>query len=274
MQTWYKDGLLPPDLPVRREEDTEYIILKDLRAQSVDPAHPFRTSPPPLRSFSSLDETPKPLLDPISILTQHRRYGPPALFFTTRGGHSTSVVDAKGRSVLRGRLHWSNDNDEDDSFFGSRLGDVKRLEAFDMGSGAVLAAVRKGGLEVTDFGDALMNPGDFSRSHLPSYKVSPSSVCRRGPFVWRVGTPLSAFASGPVSFDKVSVLSAPGSKKQGLVLGKSPARSDFALGSTDEPDNRQNEELLHLGRVSDSVYFCERSNGSFRILRLCPTGTA
>ena len=46
MQAWYRDGLLPPDLPVRREEDTEYILLKDLRLQCVDPTHPFRSSPP------------------------------------------------------------------------------------------------------------------------------------------------------------------------------------------------------------------------------------
>ena len=273
MQTWYKDGLLPPDLPVRREEDDEYILLKDLRAQSVDPAHPFRSPPPPLRSFALPAESHKPLLDPLSLLTQHRRYGPPALFFTTRGGHSTSIVDAKGRSVLRGRLHWSNDEEEDFSFYGTKLGDVKRLEAFDIGLGAVLAAVRKGGLEVTDFGDALLSPGDCSRSHLPNFKTNPSSINRRGPFVWRVGTPLSAFASGPVSSDKVSAVSALGlgHKKQGL--GKSPARNEFAM-SNDEPDGRQNEELLHLGRVDDNVYFCERSNGSFRILRLCPLHTS
>lgn len=261
---------MPPDLPVRREEDEEYILLKDLRAQSVDPSHPFRSTPPPLHSFSLPAEAPKPLLEPISLLTQHRRYGPPALFFTTRGGHSTSIVDSKGRSVLRGRLHWSNDDNEDVSFFGSRLGDVKRLEAFDVGQGAVLAAVRKGGLEVTDFSDALLSPGDCSRAQLPNYKPNLSSVSRRSPFVWRVGYPLSAFASGPISSEKVttSVVTAPLSKKQGL--GKLPARSEFALGTTDDPDGKQNEELLHLGRVGENVYFCERSNGSFRILRLCP----
>ncbi|KAF7326880.1 Kinase-like protein [Mycena venus] len=47
MQAWYRDGLLPPDLPVRREEDTEYMLLKDLRLQSVDPTYPFRVPPPP-----------------------------------------------------------------------------------------------------------------------------------------------------------------------------------------------------------------------------------
>jgi hypothetical protein len=102
MQTWYRDSLLPLDLPVRREEDTEYILLRDLRAQSVDPSHPFRPPPPPLNvpSFTLVPDPVKPLLPPISLLTQARHYGPPALFFTSRGGHSTTIVDARGRSVL------------------------------------------------------------------------------------------------------------------------------------------------------------------------------
>lgn len=268
MQTWYKDGLLPPDLPVRREEDTDYIILKDLRAQSVDPAHPFRPPPPPLKNFSLPNEPVKPLLDPISLLTQHRRYGPPALFFTTRGGHSTTIVDARGRSVLRGRLHWSIDDEEDFSVYGNRLGDVKRLEAFDIGKSSVIAAVRQGGLEVTDVADALVGPGDLSRSIFPNFRPHQSAVSRRSPFVWRVGSPLSAFATGPVSSEKLSTAST--GKKQSLGPGRSPAKGEFALGNADDYEGRQHEELLYLGRVNENVYFCERSNGSFRILRLCP----
>ncbi|KAL5495477.1 hypothetical protein ACEPAI_940 [Sanghuangporus weigelae] len=273
MQTWYKDGLLPPDLPVRREEDQDYILLKDLRSQSVDPTHPFRPPPPPLTSFSLPAEPVKPLLDPMSLLTQDRRYGPPALFFTSRGGHSTSVVDARGRSVLRGRLHWSIDEEEDFSVYGNRLGDVKRLEPFDVGKTTVLAAVRQGGLEVTDVVDALTSPGDFSRPILPNFKPHPSAISRRGPFVWRVGSPLSAFAVGPVSSDK-SLSAASTGKKQGLSFGKSSsAKNDSALGNADDNEGRQHEELLYLGRVDDTVYFCERSNGSFRILQLCPIST-
>lgn len=272
MQTWYKDGLLPPDLPVRREEDQEYMLLKDLRAQSVDPTHPFRSPPPPLKNFNLPTEPVKPLLDPISLLTQHRRYGPPALFFTSRGGHSTSVVDARGRSVLRGRLHWSVDEEEDFSVYGNRLGDVKRVEAFDIGDTTVIAAVRQGGLEVTDVVDALTTPGDFCRSVLPNYKPHPSAISRRGPFVWRVGSPVSAFTAGPVSSDKSLFSTSAGGKKQGL--GKSSStKNETALGNADDYEGRQHEELLFLGRVDDSVYFCERSNGSFRILRLCPVPT-
>lgn len=270
MQTWYKDGLLPPDLPVRREEDEDYILLKDLRAQSVDPAHPFRPPPPPLKNFSLPSEPVRPLLDPISLLTQQRRYGPPALFFTSRGGHSTTVVDARGRSVLRGRLHWSIDEEEDFSVYGNRLGDVKRLEAFDIGDTAVIAAVRQGGLEVTNVADALMSPGDMSRPALPNFKPHQSTVSRRGPFVWRVGAPLAAFAAGPISSDKI-LLSTPSGKKQGGVgIGKSTGKNELALGNADDYEGRQHEELLFLGRIGETVYFCERSNGSFRILRLCP----
>ncbi|KAH8120099.1 hypothetical protein DFH11DRAFT_32284 [Phellopilus nigrolimitatus] len=269
MQTWYKDGLLPPDLPVRREEDLDYVLLKDLRAQSVDPSHPFRSPPPPLNNFNLPHEQVKPLLEPISLLTQSRRYGPPALFYTTRGGHSTSIVDARGRSILRGRLQWSADDDENFAY-GSRLGDVKRLETFDVENRAVIAAVRQGGLEVTEIADALMVPGDLSRPLLPNFKPHPSSVSRRNPFVWKVGSPLSAFAAGPVSSTTLLDLQTPVSKKQVLGTGKSPAKSEFALGNADDYEGRQHDELLFLGRVGENVYFCERSNGSFRILRLCP----
>ncbi|KAI5122559.1 hypothetical protein M0805_004778 [Coniferiporia weirii] len=270
MQTWYKDGLLPPDLPVRREEDTEYCLLKDLRAHSVDPSHPFRARPPPLKSFSFPSEPVKPLLDPISLLTQPRRYGPPALFYTTRGGHSTSIVDARGRSVLRGRLQWSIDEDENFSAYGNRLGDVKRLEAFDIDSNAVIVAIRQGGLEVTEVADALMGPGDLSRALLPNFHPNQSSVSRRSPFIWKIGSPLSAFAVGPVSSEQKTNAQAPNYKKHGLGIGKPPPKNEFALGNSDDYEGRQHEELLFLGRVDDNVYFCERSNGSFRILRLCP----
>lgn len=271
MQTWYKEGFLPPDLPVRREEDTEFIQLKDLRAQCVDPTHPFRTPPPPMKTDGLLPEEAKPLLDPLSLLTQARRYGPPALFYTTRGGHSTSIVDARGRSVLRGRLRWTIDDDDSYNVYGGgKLGDVKRLEAFDIRDGAVIIAVRKGGLEALDIEDALVNPGDHSRSVLPNYKPSQSNISRRPPFVWKVGSPLSAFASGPVSSEKPATALTPGKKYSLGLGGKSPAKSEFALGNADDYEGRQEEELLFLGRVENDIYFCERSNGSFRVLRLCP----
>ncbi|GLB36301.1 putative GYF domain containing protein [Lyophyllum shimeji] len=81
MQAWYKDGLLPPDLPVRREEEDTYMLLKDLRLQSVDPTHPFKSPPPrpapTTATAPNVPETEKPLLPPISLLAQPRHFGPP-----------------------------------------------------------------------------------------------------------------------------------------------------------------------------------------------------
>ena len=105
MQAWYKQGLLPPDLPIRREEDEEFTLLKELRLQSVDPAQPFSFPPtPPPPPPVPPPPAEKPLLSPISLLAQPRHFGPPALFFSSRGGHSTTVVDSRGRSVLKGKF--------------------------------------------------------------------------------------------------------------------------------------------------------------------------
>ncbi|KAF8349929.1 hypothetical protein F5887DRAFT_1070177 [Amanita rubescens] len=184
MQAWYKDGLLPLDLPVRRDEDTTYTPLRDLRLQSVDPTHPFQQ--PMSQVVSSSPETrpqpsEKPLLSPISLLAQPRHFGPPALFFSSRGGHSTAIVDARGRSVLKGRFMWSPDDPSED-----RMGDVKRLEAFDVKDRSVLVAMRRGGLEVVDLRDALLRPADESRTALPQFNPAMSSVNRRAPFVWKI----------------------------------------------------------------------------------------
>lgn len=269
MQTWFKDGLLPPDLPVRREEDTEFIYLQDLRLRSVDPSHPFRPTPPPLNSpiLPLPNETVKPLLQPISLLTQPKRYGPPALFYSTRGGHSTAIVDARGRAVLKGRITWSPDDDV------SRLGDVKRLESFDIGKRAVMVAIRQGGIEVVDVGDALLRPAEHSRTVLPHYTCSSSSFSRRDNLVWKIGSPLDPVASNPVSSDALpgqTLLVPP--KKSGLGSGRSPTRLELSIAG-DELEHRFYDELLFLGRHQDNIYFCEKTNGSYRILRLCPIVT-
>lgn len=276
MQTWYKDGLLPLDLPVRREEDDEYIMLKDLRLQAVDPSFPFRSppvlGPPNIGASGSTPALPlvdpaKPLLSPISLLSQPRHFGPPALFFSSRGGHSTTIVDARGRSVLRGRFLWSADDEEEGSPYGmARLGDVKRLEAFDVADRAVLVAMRQGGLEVVDFGDALLQPADHSRTNFPHFHPPSSAVNRRGPFVWRIGTPLSHTAS------TTSLSSFPSKplhrKKQSAGPIRASGRSD--LSGSGEAD-AERDEVLFLGRKDNEVYICERRMGSFRILRLAPT---
>ncbi|KAJ7597194.1 hypothetical protein C8J56DRAFT_817564 [Mycena floridula] len=276
MQAWYKDGLLPPDLPVRREEDADYILLKDLRQQSVDPTHPFRTPPPPSPSSNTQDGD-KPLLTPISLLAQPRHYGPPALFYSSRGGHSTTIVDARGRSVLKGRFLWSGDEHEEDykspSTLTSRMGDVRRLEAFDVKDRSVLVAMRQGGLEAVDLGDALLKPGDESRTALPQFNPLPSNLNRRAPFVWKIGTPVAS--STATSATVLASKSRSGyshhiPKKMSTGAAKSPAgRIEF---NGEDIDSR--DEVLFLGRKDDVIYICERNHGAFRILRLCPSGTS
>ncbi|KIK71134.1 hypothetical protein GYMLUDRAFT_185561 [Collybiopsis luxurians FD-317 M1] len=278
MQAWYKDGLLPPDLPVRKEEDTEYILLKDLRAQSVDPTHPFKPPPAPTSGTSGsniFQPSDKPLLKPISLLTQPKHFGPPALFFSSRGGHSTTIVDARGRSVLKGRFLWSEDERSEDDIKSAslmgRLGDVKRLEAVDIKDRSVLIAMRQGGVEAVDIGDALLKPADESRTALPQFSPSLSNMNRREPFVWRIGTPVAASTNSAAA---ATILSRPkGSHipkpKLSAGLAKSPgARTEFNVGDS-EPEFL--DEVLFLGRKNDEIYICERNAGSFRILRLCPS---
>ncbi|SJL06016.1 uncharacterized protein ARMOST_09352 [Armillaria ostoyae] len=273
MQAWYKDGLLPPDLPVRREEDSDFMLLKDLRLQSIDPTHPFRTVPPQIQDISPrplFQPSDKPLLKPISLLSQPRHFGPPALFFSSRGGHSTTIVDNRGRSVLKGRFVWSKDAQEDSKHaVPSRMGDVKRLEAFDVKDRSVLVAMRQGGLEAVDLSDALLKPGDESRTALPQYNPSPSNFNRRGPFVWKIGTPISGSSSAVLpSKPKISHSHYTSGKKSGSGPSKSPAgRTEFNVGHV---ESEMNDEVLFLGRKDDEIYICERNAGSFRILRLCP----
>ncbi|KAH9486779.1 GYF domain-containing protein mpd2 [Psilocybe cubensis] len=275
MQAWYKDGLLPPDLPVRREEDTEYVLLKDLRLQSVDPTQPFRvvaplpdsaTPSPKTRLVASQGD----LLKPISLLEQPRHFGPPALFYSSRGGASTSIVDARGRSVLKGKFLWSADEGEPTKTTPSnKMGDIKRLEAFDVRKGSVLVAMRQGGLEAVSLGDALLNPADESRTTLPHYNPPLSSINRREPFVWRIGTPIISPQAGNLDEKGVTTPALQGSKKSSVTLIKSSnSRTD---GISTEPDVDPLDEVLFLGRKEDDVYFCERNAASFRILRLSPT---
>jgi hypothetical protein len=269
MHAWYKDGLLPPDLPVRREEDPEYVLLKDLRLQSVDPTHPFRSVPPPLPPQSlSTSEDVKPLLQPISLLSQPKHYGPPALFFSSRGGHSTTIVDSRGRSVLKDRFVWSTDeHDEKPSSMG-KMGDVKRLEAFDIRDRAIIVAMRHGGLEAMDLGDALLKPADESRTVLPQFVPPPSNMNRRGPFVWRIGTPVTSSIAPSAALSNKFKGGLMPAKKQNIGSGKLPAKTEFSTsgdGESDSPD-----EVMFLGRKKDEMYLCERIAGSFRILQLAP----
>jgi len=267
MQAWYKDGLLPPDLPVRREQDTEFTLLKELRLQCVDPTQPFRSPPIVTAPPEPPAERPKPLLPPISLLSQPRHFGPPALFFSSRGGHSTAIVDSRGRSVLKGRFFWSKGSElESGSKAVSEMGDIKRLEAFDIDDGSVLVAMRQGGLEAVHFRDALLKPADESRTVLPQYNPPSSNTNRRPPFVWKIGTaitsspsPLPALTPKPRSntFNLTS-------KRPGTAASKGSGKID---GGGDE---EVQDEVFYIGRMENELYVCERNAGSFRILKLAP----
>ncbi|KAJ3561110.1 hypothetical protein NP233_g10401 [Leucocoprinus birnbaumii] len=268
MQAWYRDGLLPSDLPIRREGETEYTLLRDLKLQCVDPAHPFRSPTPPpttVNAPSASSHMEKPLLPPISLLSQPKHFGPPALFYSSRGGHSTAIVDARGRSVLKGRFVWSNDEARDDAGVpAGKMGDVKHLEALDVKDRSVLIAMRQGGLEAVDLSDALLRPADQSRTTLPSFHPPSTTINRRHPYVWKIGTPIDS------SVAPLSVLSLKGKmpKKAGIGITKSTGASQGFVGA--EADGDPNDEVLFLGRTDDEIYYCERNAGSFRILRLCP----
>jgi hypothetical protein len=168
---------------------------------------------------------------------------------------------------------WSGDDHDEDikPALMTRMGDVKRLEAFDVKDRAVLVAMRQGGLEAVDLGDALLKPADDSRAALPQFTPPPSNISRRGPFVWKIGTPVS---SSPTSSTILSNKVKGGhnnasGKKQSTGSSKSPAgKTEFSVGDTDSDIQ---EEVLFLGRKDDEIYICERNAGFFRILRLCPT---
>lgn len=279
MQNWYKAGRLPPELPVRRDTDSDYLLLGQLRLRALDPNRPFHSiSPTPSTSDEPLPvsspPTPTPLLSPISLLAQPKHFGPPALFFSSRGGHSTTIVDARGRSVLKGRFLWSPDeeNDDEQPTFLGKLGDVKRVEAFDVRDRAVIVALRQGGLEAADVGDALHAPADESRAWVPNYQSPPSGIGRRGPYVWRIGGPLGLPpAVTPIASDFTRDSgSRSATKKHHDIRPRSSGKADLQTGADDTEYNGQ-EEVLFLGRHDDEMYLCERGAGTFRILKLSPS---
>ncbi len=279
MHAWYREALLPPDLPVRREEDTEFVLLKDLRQHCVDPSQPFG----PTSTRTVTGEVPlstcdgKPLLPPISLLSQPRLFGPPSLFYSSRGGHSTAIVDGRGRSVLKDRFLWTPDElDMDGQTVGSgRLGDVKRLEAFDLQGRSVLVAMRQGGFEAVELSDALLRPADASRDAFPHFTAAPFQMNRRKIFTWRIGSPVTSTSSTSVTvmtLPRTSSRHSVSTKKANGVPGKSPARPD--LGPSDVEGEHTRNEIMFLGRQDDNVYLCERYGETFRILRLSSLGTS
>jgi len=176
---------------------------------------------------------------------------------------------------LKDRFLWTPDEVDIDGQtvnFG-RLGDVKRLEAFDLQGRSVLVAMRQGGFEAAELSDALLRPADASRDVLPHYTAAPFQMNRRKIFTWRIGSPVSSTSSAittVTTLPRTSSRYSTPSKKSGAP-GKSTARAEFGHGDT-ENDHARNE-IMFLGRQDDNVYICERDGETFRILRLSPLGT-
>jgi hypothetical protein len=287
MQNWLRDGYLPPSLPLRRENETEFITLKELMEAHPDaeavffvdastPSSVSSSRPESPAAVTSANSGPSPwipvpnvLLPPASLLQQPRYFGPPALFFTTRGGHSTAIVDARGRSVLKGRVMWSHDGLDESETYGHVLGDVKRIEAFDTrDQRAVVVALRQGGLEAVDMGDALLQPGDRSRPFLPLFMSPATSTGRRKNYIWYLGGTVED-ASTPSALLGIGT-------QRGTTLGRKMVPQRRTNATRDHPKDPENnvlspdEDILFLGRNHDRVYMCERNADSFRILRLAP----
>jgi len=153
-----------------------------------------------------------------------------------------------------------------------KMGDIKHLEAFDVQDRSVIVAMRHGGLEVMDLGDALLKPADESRTVLPQFAALPSNTNRRGPFVWRIGTPISSSLASCAALSTKSKGGMTPIKKQSSGQGKSPYKTEFSTGGDGELESL--DEVMFLGRRDDEIYFCERNAGTFRILRLCPNSTS
>jgi len=177
---------------------------------------------------------------------------------------------------LKDRFLWTQDELDMDGqpVVSGRLGDVKRLEAFDLQGRSVLVAMRQGGFEAADLSDALLRPADASRDLLPHFMAAPFQMNRRKIFTWRIGSPISPPSSAPMTVPTLpqpSLRHATPAKKASSVPGKAPARPEFGCGDV-EGENTRNE-IMFLGRQGDNVYLCERDCGTFRILRLSPLGT-
>lgn len=287
MQNWLREGYLPPNLPLRRENETEFITLKELMEAHPDAeaifsveastpssaSSPRPESPNPATSAnpgpSPWIPVPKVLLPPTSLLQQPRYFGPPALFFTTRGGHSTAIVDARGRSVLKGRVLWSHGGLNESETYRHVLGDVRRVEAFDTrDQRAVVVALRQGGLEAVDMGDALLQPGDHSRPFLPLFMSPAASTGRRKNYIWYLGSAVEDVSAQ-------STLLSFGTQRTALSRKTVPQRrTNTRRDNPRDPEDNlplsPDEDILFLGRNRDRVYMCERNADSFRILRLAP----
>lgn len=89
---------------------------------------------------------PAPLLSPISLLLGQQT-NPPGLFFVSRGRHTTGIVDADGRSILRQPIRW-RESSEDLHEHIQDLDVYHRIEAISVGDGQKTAIVALGPTDV------------------------------------------------------------------------------------------------------------------------------
>ncbi|KZT55939.1 hypothetical protein CALCODRAFT_336623 [Calocera cornea HHB12733] len=202
-------------------------------------------------------------LPPISLLTQPAHYGPPCLFFCSRGGLSTAIVDHKGKSVLLDKFHWSLPAARDKhSRRPAGLGEIQRVEAFDgHNNGAVLVAIRESGLEAVDIADALLAPSTTSGAMPPMQ----GSYSRRLNWSWDVADPFPinvepmAYTNGSGPGDHRALAAA---KLNGTALP--PRSASLQHGH----DYHSNQYISYLGREGSRVYMCTRSANMFRVICL------
>jgi len=115
------------------------------------------------------------------------------------------------------------------------MGDIKRLEALDLRERAVLVAMRQGGLEVVDLGDALLKPADKSRTILPHYNPPQANINRRAPFVWKIGSPIVNVQLDELMTEDQRIHSKYSTGSKRVSSGKSDSiSSDFDMDSQDE----------------------------------------
>ncbi|EJU01916.1 hypothetical protein DACRYDRAFT_116336 [Dacryopinax primogenitus] len=207
-------------------------------------------------------------LPPVSLLAQPSHYGPPSLFFCSRGGLSTAIVDHKGKSVLLDKFHWSSPSTSalKDKYARrpAGLGDVQKVEAFDgHNNGAVLVAIRDSGLEAVDIADALLTPSTTAG-------IAPAaagSYSRRLTWSWDVADPFpsNADSAGPNSASPTDPRALAAAKLNGVI--NSPIRSATQPGR----DYHNNQFISYLGREGSRVYMCTRSAHMFRVICLQPS---
>jgi len=133
----------------------------------------------------------------------------------------------------------------------------------------VVVALRQGGLEAVDMGDALLQPGDHSRPVLPLFMSPVASTGRRKNYIWHLGSAVEDISAQPTLFGVGAQRTTLG-RKMVPPQRRTNTRRDHLKDPGDNTPPSPDEDILFLGRTHDRVYMCERTADSFRILRLAP----